>query len=118
MPNDEAYTSVNPNDIEVIDTLREASGGGGVAVVVDDEMSWTSENPLQNKVITKALNDAIAGLAQDISDGLAERPTADELKPTLLYKGTIGRSPALDTERKPKSTTPFLIHPDTSAYVP
>ncbi len=94
MPNDEAYTSVNPNDIEVIDTLREASGGGGAAVVVDDEMSWTSENPLQNKVITQALNDAVAGLAQDISEGLAERPTADELKPKLLYKGTIGSGAA------------------------
>lgn len=34
----------------------ENSGGGGGTVTVDDALSTTSENPVQNKVITNALN--------------------------------------------------------------
>lgn len=32
-------------------------GGGGTSVTVDSELSTTSENPVQNKVITQALNE-------------------------------------------------------------
>lgn len=31
-------------------------GGGGVSITVDDELSMTSTNPVQNKVVTKAIN--------------------------------------------------------------
>lgn len=32
-------------------------GGGGTSVTVDSELSTTSKNPVQNKVITQALNE-------------------------------------------------------------
>lgn len=38
-------------DIKILVT-----GDGGAVVIVDDELSLTSENPVQNKVITSALN--------------------------------------------------------------
>lgn len=34
-----------------------ATGGGGTSVTIDSELSTTSENPVQNKVITQALNE-------------------------------------------------------------
>lgn len=34
----------------------EGGGGGGTTVTVDSELSLSSENPVQNKVITGALN--------------------------------------------------------------
>ena len=34
-----------------------ATGGGGTSVTVDSELSTTSENPVQNKVITQALDE-------------------------------------------------------------
>lgn len=50
------------------------SGGGGSSVVVDDSLSTTSENPVQNKVITEELNKkleaaAISGKADKLVGG-------------------------------------------------
>lgn len=41
---------------------------GEVTVTVDDAMSTTSENPVQNKVITTAINDAVDALTNDPVD--------------------------------------------------
>lgn len=38
------------------ETIALDAGGGGTTVTVDDTLSTTSENPVQNKVITAALN--------------------------------------------------------------
>ena len=38
------------------------SSSGGGSITVDDQLSTTSENPVQNKVITNALNDKQAAL--------------------------------------------------------
>ena len=43
-----------------------AGGGGGGSIDVDDAMSLTSENPVQNKVITQALNDKQATILSSI----------------------------------------------------
>ena len=52
--------------------------GGGTQVAVDDELSLESENPVQNKVITAALNDkadlifnTVSGSIAHFDDGLA-----------------------------------------------
>lgn len=37
--------------------------GGGSSVTVDSALSSTSENPVQNKVITSALNDKVSTTA-------------------------------------------------------
>ena len=42
--------------------LARMGGGGGGSITVDDEMSDTSTNPVQNKVITAALAAATTGL--------------------------------------------------------
>ena len=47
-----ADISVNGKKTE----LYAPTGGGGTSVTVDSELSTTSENPVQNKVITQALN--------------------------------------------------------------
>lgn len=36
--------------------VKENASGGSASVVVDSELSITSENPVQNKIITEALN--------------------------------------------------------------
>lgn len=42
---------------QYLDYIARHGGGGGGSVTVDDEMSSTSTNPVQNKVITAALGD-------------------------------------------------------------
>lgn len=51
------------------------SSGGGSDIVVDNVLSESSENPVQNKVVTSAINDlktSLSGLSQSVSD-LAEK---------------------------------------------
>lgn len=49
-PEDGKYANTHPVKVYV------EGGGGGGGVTVDDHMSTTSENPVQNKVITRELN--------------------------------------------------------------
>lgn len=49
-------------EVLLIELLKELDGGGGSGVVVDSAFSTTSENPVQNKVITASLLPAIAGI--------------------------------------------------------
>ena len=47
------------------------SSGGGSDIVVDNVLSETSENPVQNKVVTSAINDlktSLSGLSQFVFD--------------------------------------------------
>ena len=78
---------------EVAELIAENIGGGGGTGVVDDHLSLTSKNPVQNKVITKALQD-------DTAQILHEAPTKDndedklsivvlENEPTHKYNGYI-----------------------------
>lgn len=52
------------------------AGGGGGSVTVDDALSATSENPVQNKVIKIALDDKIS---------LPSNPASGQF---LVYNGT------------------------------
>jgi len=59
-------------DLETLDTtvktdlvsaINEVAGSSGGGVTVDAELSTTSENPVQNKVVTAAINEAISSTA-------------------------------------------------------
>ena len=65
----------------LVSAINEVSqqGGGGGSVTVDDELSGTSENPVQNKVI-KARLDSIDGTVSGISGRISATETALEGK--------------------------------------
>jgi hypothetical protein len=79
----------NLNDLEttaknnLVAAINEAaqSGGGGGSVTVDSALSTTSQNPVQNRVITNALNEKVdsADLATVATSGsyndLSNKPT-------------------------------------------
>lgn len=56
--NDNADIGVINDNMDIIDTkMKEIEdAGGGTTITIDNELSTTSENPVQNKVVTKALN--------------------------------------------------------------
>lgn len=68
--------------VEIRDAI--IAGGGGGSITVDDEMSLTSTNPVQNKVITAAVNqkpdrveiDSVVDEAVD--DALQDNTATDE----------------------------------------
>ena len=66
--------------VEAINEVAESGGGGG-GVTVDSALSTTSTNPVQNKVITEALNDKanssdLAAVAKSGSyNDLSDKPT-------------------------------------------
>lgn len=56
-------------------------GGGGTSVTVDSELSTTSENPVQNKVITQALNGK--GTYSKPTGGIPKTDLASEVQTSL-----------------------------------
>lgn len=74
-PDDVSSESTLPAYGEILDRIEEMwGGGGGGSVAVDDALSSTSENPVQNKVIKAALDDISA---------------TGELACTLMEDGTL-----------------------------
>lgn len=76
------------------------SGGGG-SVDVDDELDDTSENPVQNKVITAAIEDLQDDLS-DISDAVGNKvaKTGDTMSGDLVMTGgsrVVTRNPTIDS---------------------
>lgn len=66
----------------------EKIGGGGSSIPIDDHLSNVSENPVQNKVITLALN----GLAtsSDLNDAVAAQASINaQLLELLSHAGII-----------------------------
>ena len=71
-------TETKSDLVSAINEVNEHGGGGGGSVTVDSELSTTSENPVQNKVVTSAvqgkadtqtvsaLADAVNGLDSDV----------------------------------------------------
>ncbi len=55
--------------LEVVNKINEVidnqGGGGGGSITVDDALSHTSTNPVQNKVVTAALSDISATINMD-----------------------------------------------------
>ena len=72
-----ADISVNGKKTE----LYAPTGGGGTSVTVDSELSTTSENPVQNKVITQALNEK--GTYSKPTGGIPKTDLASEVQASL-----------------------------------
>ena len=77
------------------------SGGGG-SVTVDDELSTTSENPVQNKVITNALSDKAD--ASDLSGKVAK--AGDTMTGDLGFEGSEARAINFKNTSITKGTIP------------
>lgn len=60
---DELTTTAKSSLVEAINEINAKEGGG--SVTVDDELSGTSENPVQNKAIMAAFMEAFQRLTQD-----------------------------------------------------
>ena len=67
-------TKINNLDERV--SKREESGGGGTPITVDSELSDTSTNPVQNKVITAKLSNITRRTRRNITSDLANLTTA------------------------------------------
>ena len=66
----------------VIDKIDEVEKGGGSSITVDSELSETSENPVQNKVVTSAIQEneqTIATALTELDARIAELPTIDNV---------------------------------------
>ena len=72
-----ADISVNGEKTE----LYAPTGGGGTSVTIDSELSTTSENPVQNKVITQALNGK--GTYSKPTGGIPKTDLASEVQTSL-----------------------------------
>lgn len=72
---DELTTTAKSSLVEAINEVN-AKEGGGSSVTVDDDLSGTSENPVQNKVI-KARFDGVDQTVADMQIALAGKASTD-----------------------------------------
>lgn len=107
-------TEAKTDLVSAINEVNERGGGGGGSVTIDDALSTTSTNPVQNKVVTSAmqskadtatvsaLSDAVQGLDSDVQ-GLqtAVQSKADAATVTAL-SGTVS---SLQTAVQGKANT-------------
>lgn len=68
----------------------EESGSGGTPITVDSELSDTSTNPVQNKVITAKLSNITRRTIRNITSDLANLPTAIAEQDLAKYGYAIG----------------------------
>ena len=85
--------TLSPIDVALIKKI----GGTGGSVTVDSELSDTSENPVQNKVIKSALD----SLSAEISDCI-KTPTTAEVGQTIVVK-------AISDDGKPTEWEPVTL---------
>ena len=84
---DTADIGVINSNMDIIDAKmkeiddKAGSGGGGTSVTIDSELSTTSENPVQNKVITQALNGK--GTYSKPTGGIPKTDLANEVQASL-----------------------------------
>ena len=84
--NESADISVINQNMDIIDEkMKEienaGGGGGGSSVTVDSELSTTSKNPVQNKVVTQALNGK--GTYSKPTGGIPKTDLASEVQTSL-----------------------------------
>ena len=85
--NESADISVINQNMDIIDEKmkeiddKAGSGGGGTSVTVDSELSTTSKNPVQNKVVTQALNGK--GTYSKPTGGIPKTDLASEVQTSL-----------------------------------
>lgn len=84
---DELTTTNKDSLVEAINEVNAKGGGGGGSVTVDDELSGSSENPVQNKVI-KARFDGVDQTVAGIDRWLAAAETALAGKADKSYVDT------------------------------
>lgn len=87
---------VGSNLVHKIPIKQEDSGGGGSSIVVDSELSLISENPVQNKVITQALNEI--GTADSELSLSSENPVQNKvITQALAAKAPVVTEVAIST---------------------
>ena len=89
----------NGVEVATLDDVANAGGGGGGSVTVDSELSETSENPVQNKVVTGAL---------------AEKITAPVVEATPVINGDYLSECFVNTNVSPSDVDTFLAGLDYS----
>ena len=72
------YPAVKAEDVEMPDGSRLSDFEGGSYIVVDDALSETSTNPVQNKVITTQMNTAIGILQTQVLPKLLPSVTTSD----------------------------------------
>lgn len=100
----------DPKDVENINTISEMvvkiaewqeEHGGGGTITVDDELSETSKNPVQNKVMTAAINAKAdkSEVQTDVQEAVetAVEPAVQEAVQTAVPKAIDGNK-ATDAE--------------------
>ena len=78
------YPQNNPNNMYILN--NNANYGGG-AIVVDSALSETSTNPVQNKVVTVALNDCFQSVSNGkelIASAITDKGVATDATDTFL----------------------------------
>ena len=89
--------------------------GGGSSITVDDELSNTSENPVQNKVITIAM-----GNKADLVDGkipAAQLPSyVDDVVEGYLYNGAFYSDSQHTQQITPEDSKIYLDLPNNKTY--
>lgn len=80
---------------EIDEKIAEAGTGGGTSVTVDSALSTTSENPVQNKVVTAELNKKLN--STDIADW-AKAENKPEYTYTEVGADPVGSASAAKTE--------------------
>ena len=72
----ELTTTNKDNLVEAINEVNAKEGGGGGSITVDDELSGSSENPVQNKVI-KSRFDGVDQTIADVQTAIAGKESTD-----------------------------------------
>ena len=86
-------TADNGKFLQVVDGAWAAADapGAGASITVDNELSETSENPVQNKVITQTMNAFAEGVEQALANVSSTVPTFNLVNmglPTVEMNGT------------------------------
>ena len=68
-----------------------SGGGGGLSITIDDQLSLNSQNPVQNKVITAALNAQHIDVDANLSD-TSENPVQNKAVTAAISAVSGGRS--------------------------
>lgn len=101
------YVNVKMSVEDVAQLIKNALGSGGT-IVVDNQLSTTSTNPVQNKVITGALNDKVGVLTTapttDNESGRMDIVLLSE-EPSAKYNGYIY---IIDTGSEPTTPTDIV----------
>lgn len=110
------YPAVKAEDVEMPDGSRLSDFEGGFSIVVDDALSETSTNPVQNKVITTQMNTAIGILQTQVLPKLLPSVTTSDNGKVLSVTdgvwvvkeitGGSGGSITVDSALSPDSTNP------------